>query len=155
MKTLVRMVGLVAVPLLGLALAAALVSGCPKATPASAGSAGELAWIYNLDYGLKQAAKHGKPVMVDFYADWCGWCQKLDEDTYSDARVREKAGRFVAVKVDADRDGASLRKYGVEGFPTVLFLSPEGKEIRRVPGYAPPEAFLKEMDRALSKAEKA
>jgi len=155
MKTLVRVAGFAVAPAIGLALAAAAVSGCAKEGSASAATGGEVAWVHNLEDGLKQAAEQGKPVMVDFYTDWCGWCKKLDEDTYSDARVQEKARRFVAVKVDADKDEVNRGKYGVEGFPTILFLSPNGKEIHRVPGFAPPEAFLKEMDRALQRAAKS
>ncbi len=151
MKTLVRVFGLGCVLLVASALGPALFAGCSKGSSASPSD--EIAWVYRLDEGLKMAAEQGKPVMVDFYTDWCGWCKKLDEDTYSNARVKAKALRFVAVKVDADRDEASRRRYGVEGFPTIVFLDAQGKEVHRVPGFAPPGAFLKEMDRALSKAK--
>ncbi len=151
MKVLIGAFGLVAVLLVTLSLGSALFAGCSKGSSAS--TSNEIAWVYNLDEGLKKAAEQGKPAMVDFYTDWCGWCKKLDEDTYADASVKTKASRFVAVKIDADRDEASRRKYGVEGFPTIVFLNAKGKEIHRVPGFAPPDAFLKEMDKALSKAK--
>jgi len=151
MKTLVRMSGLLAVLLVTSALGPALFAGCSKGSSAPASN--EIAWIHNLDDGLKKAAEEGKPVMVDFYTEWCGWCKKLDEDTYSNARVKAKAAEFVAVKVDAEQHQASASKYGVEGFPTIVFTDAKGKEIHRVTGFAPPEPFLSEMGKALRKAK--
>jgi thiol:disulfide interchange protein len=151
MKTLVRMSGLVAVVLVTSALGPALFAGCSKGSSAPASEG--IAWIHNLDDGLTKAAEEGKPVMVDFYTDWCGWCKKLDEDTYSNARVKAKAAQFVAVKVDAEQDEVSALKYGVQGFPTIVFTDAKGKEIHRVTGFAPPKAFVKEMDKALRKAK--
>jgi thiol:disulfide interchange protein len=114
----------------------------------------EIAWGHSLADGLKQAAEQKKPLMVDFYTDWCGWCKRLDEETYRDSKVVAKAKEFVAVKVNAEQDSDSAAKYSVDGFPTIVFLNSSGKEIHRVAGFAPPSDFLKQMDAALSEAAK-
>jgi len=111
-----------------------------------------LKWVEGMDAGLKAAAAEKKPAMVDFYAEWCGWCKKLDEETYTDAKVKAKAQSFVCVKVDADEDKESASKYASEGLPTIVFLDSSGKEIHRIVGYKPAEEFLPEMETALSKA---
>ena len=87
------------------------------------------------------------PVMIDFYTDWCGWCKRLDSDTYVDAQVVAAAGDFVSVKINADEDRATATRYGITGFPTILFVDSMGNEIHRIVGYRPPQAFLAEMNR--------
>jgi thiol:disulfide interchange protein len=155
MKILVRAIGWAVIPFAVLGLATALLAGCSERAPASDTANNGVQWVTSLEEGLKQAAEQDKPLMVDFYTDWCGWCKELDRQTYSDARVQDKAKQFVSVKVDAEADATNRRKYGVDGFPTIIFLDSAGTEIHRVPGFAPPDPFLKEMDKALAKAEKS
>jgi len=112
-----------------------------------------IAWVGDLDQAMETAATEKKPIMVDFYTDWCSWCKKLDSDTYTDAEVQKLAAQFVNAKIDAEADRAAAEKYSVDGFPTILFLSPGGEEIHRVGGYAPPEEFAKEMQTALDKSK--
>ncbi|HQK95102.1 MAG TPA: thioredoxin family protein [Armatimonadota bacterium] len=126
--------------------------GVPEAD--AAGSVAEgIQWVSDLDQAVRSAAAEKKPVMVDFYTDWCSWCKKLDSDTYTDTEVQKLAARFVNAKVDAEADRAAAEKYQVDGFPTIVFLSPDGEEIHRIGGYAPPEKFLKEMQTALDKVK--
>jgi thioredoxin-related protein len=107
------------------------------------------------DEALTLAAKQNKPLMVDFYTDWCGFCKKLDKNTYADPTVAEYIkGHFIAVKVNAESKepfnlptgqmtGSSLAKsFGVTGYPAVWFLKPNGERINYYPGYAPPEKFI-------------
>jgi len=96
----------------------------------------EIEWIYSLDKGLEIAKTENKPIMIDFYTDWCGWCKKLDSDTYSDLGIQELAKSFVCVKLDGDKNRELTSKYGVRGFPTITFLNSEGKEINKNVGYA-------------------
>jgi len=107
--------------------------------------AGEINWLTSMSDGITLAKSSGKPIMVDFYTDWCGWCKKLDKDTYTNSTVQALAEKFVCVKVDADKDRASAEKYGVSGFPTIIFLDKDGKEIDRITGYEGPEAFAETM----------
>src|SRR5262249_52971191 len=99
----------------------------------------------SLDQALSKAKADKKLVMIDFYADWCGPCQMLDDTTWKDSKVRswlrEKA---VAIKVDVDKEKSITNKYNVNSFPTLMFLKPDGSEIGRLVGFHSPEEFLEE-----------
>jgi thiol:disulfide interchange protein len=136
-------------------LGAALL-GCSRAAGShgAASGASAVAWEKDLAAALGRAGAEGKKVvMVDFYTDWCGWCRKLDETTLADPAVQSTLKRLVAVKLDAERGGRrDAEHYGVEGFPTVLFLDVKGAEVARIPGYLPPGEFLEELNDVLDKA---
>ena len=116
--------------------------------------AGEISWEKNYDDGLASAKKAKKLVMVDVYTDWCGWCKKLDKDVYTDKPVIEKVAKdFVAVKLNPEsskKNGAIAEKFGVRGYPCILFLDSDGKELSRIGGYVPAAEFARQLD-AVSK----
>jgi thiol:disulfide interchange protein DsbD len=104
---------------------------------------------------IDQAKASGKPVIIDFFADWCVPCKELDENTFSDPRVAERFKAFSAVKANLTRESdpqvASLRQqYSVVGVPTVVFLGLDGQERRelRLTGFVPPGDFLQRMQKA-------
>lgn len=111
-------------------------------------------WQYNLENALKSAGGKQKPVMIDFYTEWCGWCKKLDSDTYSDSRVHAASGKFICVKIDAEKEPAIANKYGVTGYPTIIFLDGNANLISKIPGYLPPDRFLENMNKVLSSLPK-
>ncbi len=81
----------------------------------------------------------------------------METDTYSNSKVVDLARQMVAVKInpEASKAGAATaRKYGVGGYPTVLFLDANGKKIDEVVGYQPPSDFLKSMRAAMKKGRK-
>ena len=107
------------------------------------------------DAGLREAAAAGRPVLVDVYTDWCGWCKRMDRDVYARADVQNYlARRFVTVKLDAESNATAryegrtytLRtlaaRFGVTGYPTTLFLGVKGNYLGNSPGYMPPQDFL-------------
>jgi thiol:disulfide interchange protein DsbD len=105
---------------------------------------------------LSQATRQGKPVVLDFYADWCIPCHELDRSTFTHPEVRRVLARFVPLKVDLTSDKVeeiqALRaRFGVNGVPTVLFLTAEGSEVpnTRVVGFLPPQDFAARAERAL------
>ena len=112
--------------------------------------AGAITWKNNLQDALRAAKSQGKPVMIDFYADWCGWCKKLDSDTYSDPKVNAASEKFICVKINAEKEPVIAGKYGVSGYPTIIFLDSNGNVLQKNPGFLPPDAFLQTMDKILS-----
>ncbi|MBM4284373.1 MAG: DUF255 domain-containing protein [Deltaproteobacteria bacterium] len=118
-----------------------------------------VAWQPYSDSLLAQAQKLGKPVIIDFAADWCAPCRELEDITFHHPQVVEKAAKaFVMIKVDLTRKGnpqsqALLVRYQVKGVPTVLFLDKNGQECKdlRLVDFLPPEPFLARMDAAAGK----
>lgn len=129
-----------------LSLIAPLTLGIAPAHARKTPAPTRIVWLDTLDAGLKQAKQSSRLVMVDFYTDWCGWCKKLDKDTYTDKQVLQVSGKIVAVKLDAERGGkAAAQKYGVQGFPTILFLGKDGEVFGKIVGYLPGKDFSEQM----------
>jgi uncharacterized protein YyaL (SSP411 family) len=102
----------------------------------------------SFESALKEAKKASKPVFIDFYTDWCGWCKVLDRETYPNKEVAALLTKsFVSIKVDAEKgNGPELSKrYDVSGFPTLLIVDDKGEELDRIIGYRPPEKFISEL----------
>jgi thiol:disulfide interchange protein DsbD len=112
-----------------------------------------VAWQPYSEQMIKQAAIMGKPVIIDFYADWCAPCVKLDQVTFRDPKVVGQAeSDFVMLKVDLTQKGnplheSLLAQYDVRGVPTVVFLDRQGKERQdlRVVTYVVPARMLERM----------
>ncbi len=122
------------------------------------GSAGKgVRWERNTESAFRTARRADKPLMVDFYARWCGWCKRLDQTTYVDPDVVRLAESFVAVKVNTEggpREVELAERYQVTSLPTVAFLSPDGRMLLRVDGYQGPGAMRKTMLRARDAADR-
>jgi len=110
-------------------------------------------WHRNLDDALAEAKERETLVLVDAYADWCGWCRKLDEETLASPKVRERLREFALLKLDTDKHGSLARRFGVRGLPTTLILDASGRVVDKQPGYMPPDAYLGFIERAVKKAE--
>ena len=129
----------------------------PRAAPGGPGPPEGIQWEKKFDEAMKHAREVDKPIMVDFWADWCGWCHRLDRTTYVDPVVAAKAENFVTVKVDTEggrREVEIVETYEVHNLPTVLFLSPRGHQVMRVNGFQGPGRFPHTMDQALEAARR-
>jgi len=112
---------------------------------------GNLEFLTDMGTALKKAQELNRIIMIDFYTDWCGWCTELDEKTYSDPGVEKLLSQFVNVKIDAENEeGPELvEKYGVHGYPAIIFVDSHGDPVDILEGFYPPERFLPELERIL------
>ncbi|HEY2956039.1 MAG TPA: cytochrome c biogenesis protein CcdA [Candidatus Eisenbacteria bacterium] len=101
---------------------------------------------------LAAALGRGRPVLVDFSADWCVPCHELERATFTHPSVIQAARGFEAFKVDLTRfdspeSEAWRKQYRIRGVPTVVFLTPDGREVEqaRVEGFVPASAFTERL----------
>lgn len=107
---------------------------------------------------LSEAKRQNKPIFVDVYTTWCGPCKLMTSQAFPNPRVAARMNEhFVNYKLDAEKgDGQSIAKrYGVQGYPTSLFLTPDGKLLHRAIGYNGIDKFLAEAQKAISDAKEA
>lgn len=93
-----------------------------------------------------------RPVMLDFYADWCVSCKEMEHLTFTDKRVQARLAQLHLVRADVTAnnadDQALLKRFNLFGPPGIIFFDRSGKEIARVVGYQAAETFLRSLDRA-------
>jgi thiol:disulfide interchange protein DsbD len=129
-------------------LAALSGGGAPALAPVSWQ---RVASLQDLQERLKAP---GKPVMLDFYADWCVSCKEMESFTFSDPKVRTQLDGMLLLQADVtannETDRALLKRFSLFGPPGIVFFDPQGREIRglRVIGYQNPERFLKTLSLA-------
>ena len=112
-------------------------------------------WLLDEQVAFTTAAKEDKPLVMDFWAEWCSACKELDHKTWSSEGPLTLAGQFVTLKMDMternDFNDSALEKYAVVGMPTVIFFSSDGQEIERFSGFKGPEDVEEIMSRVLSR----
>lgn len=115
-------------------------------------------WQSNYDDAMAKAKKEKKLVMVDVYTDWCGWCKKLDKDVYSKPEIQAKLQKnFIAVKINPEKNQKNrevAERFGVRGYPNIVFVDATGKKLYQQPGYSPADEFGKTLDEVVKKAVK-
>jgi thioredoxin-related protein len=118
----------------------------------------EKQWI-GFDAGFAEAAKSGKPVVIDFYTDWCVWCKKMDKEVFSRKDVSDRlAKEYVTIRIDAESNApitfkgvkTTPRKFTeqmrVQGFPTLIFYDSKGTPLTALPGYVDAKTFMLFLD---------
>ena len=136
-----------------IAVAAWIVSPLLLSAKSEAGFA-RINSIAELDAKL---AASGKPVMLDFYADWCVSCKEMEHFTFSDPGVKEKLSRMLLLQADVTSNTpehkALLKRFSLFGPPGIVFFDAQGREIKglRVIGYQNAERFAKTLSLALAR----
>ncbi|MCL2346326.1 MAG: protein-disulfide reductase DsbD [Desulfobulbus sp.] len=103
----------------------------------------------------RRIAAAGRPVMLDFYADWCVSCKEMEKFTFSDPAVREKLAGFTLLQADvtanSDEDKALLDRFKLYGPPGILFFTADGRQVDsvRIVGFQDAATFLRNLARVI------
>lgn len=114
----------------------------------------KIEWL-TFEEAMKKSAKDNKPIFIDVYTDWCGWCKKMDKNTFqTEEVVNYVAQNYHAVKVDAESedatsfDGQKLTYkqlsggvFKVTGYPSIVLINSK-KEVAVAPGYKEKGEFI-------------
>jgi thiol:disulfide interchange protein DsbD len=107
--------------------------------------------VAELDEAVRTA---GRPVLFDFYADWCVSCKEMERFTFTDPAVKARMGTMLLLQVDVTAnnadDKALMRRYGLFGPPAILLFDANGQELsaHRVIGFQRAGEFLASLDAA-------
>lgn len=136
-------------------------------------SVADINWL-SWEQAVKANARSAKPLVVDVYTDWCGWCKRMDATTFKDPRVAEYVNaNFYAVKLDAEQKGDivydgttfSFQQQGKRGvhtlaaslldgrlsYPSIVYLNGEMERTMISPGFKDADALLAELKQAAGK----
>jgi len=120
-------------------------------TPSSEG----IQWANYDQNAIMEAAKKNRPVILDFYADWCAPCRALDKKVFEDPEVVKLSKHFLTIRVDLTRKHPQQDKlqelYGIRGVPTVVFLNRHGtvEKALRIESFVEKEEVLRKMNRLI------
>ncbi|MGC1272781.1 MAG: thioredoxin family protein [Planctomycetaceae bacterium] len=118
-------------------LLAALLTAVSGANPATG-------WKSDFAAARAEAVRLDRPLLVHFYADWCGPCKRMDREVlHTPEFVARASRRVVAVKIDVERHRDVAERYGVDSLPTDLFLAPDGRVLGMMNGYRPKDDYFR------------
>ena len=133
-----------------------LIVGCGEKI--SENNPNGIKWGNNLDAAFAIASKSDKIIMIDFMAEWCPPCKKMDNTTFSNTNIINKITEFIPLRIDVDKQkdiaeeyNGNARKYGGIGIPNILFLDKENNLIRQIIGFHNVDQLMGIMDSVLMK----
>jgi thioredoxin-related protein len=110
--------------------------------PSTGFSADTIKW-HSYDEGMTLGKTQHKKIFLHFFADWCGYCTKMEKGTFVDPEIVSYLNKnFISIKVDSDKENALAAKYKVRGLPSNWFVSDTGDQISNYPGYIPADNLL-------------
>ena len=116
--------------------------------------ASDLEWLSDVDQAMAAAAKGDRYILVDLYAEWCGWCKVLEEKVFTTAEFAAFVKEFVLLRVDVEDGGQGSQlqiDYNAASLPTTLILDSDGVRVGAVAGFAPTPQFVQHLKDAIQR----
>ena len=120
--------------------------------------ASEVRWETSLPAAQARAKAEHKLIFLDVHTGWCYWCKKLQKETFPSAEGQAALARVVPLSIETQDekyqptpDHFIEQRYRVDGYPTLLVLDANGREVARVPGFLPPQPFAAWINQVLKK----
>jgi thioredoxin-related protein len=105
-------------------------------------SSDTIAWN-SYEKGMALGKKENKKIFINFYAQWCTYCTKMEKETFKDKNIIDYLNKhFISIKVDTDKNKDIADKYFVRGLPTLWFVSSNGNKISGLPGFINSATFI-------------
>ncbi len=99
---------------------------------------------------LARARQEGKPLVLDFQAEWCVPCKRMEQETFADARVADLLEQCILLKIDTDEHPDLAKHFGVVGLPDLRLLASDGKQQRQLQGFQDVASMLPELKKLLA-----
>ena len=102
-------------------------------------------WLKSFATAQKKAKEHNSLIFVDLFADWCGWCKKMEQEVFVTEAFQKATDDKVLLRLNTEDNGEGTKlsqKFGVTSLPTFLLLTPEGTVAGMIRGYAPSKEFV-------------
>lgn len=103
-------------------------------------------WLKTVSAAQKVAREKNQLILVDMFAQWCGWCHRFEREVFPSAAFQQASSDLVLLRLDTEdgKEGTQYaRKYSVSSLPTFLLLTPEMTVAGMIRGYAPPNEFAR------------
>ncbi|MDA7578318.1 thioredoxin domain-containing protein [Flavobacteriales bacterium] len=122
------------------------------------GQSQEISWEEDLFSAFNLASLSNKIIMIEFMAEWCPPCKRMEKETFSNDRVINKSNEFIFVKVDVDKHQdiakeykRNAKKYGGIGIPNILFIDKDKNIVYQTVGFLNANQLITVMDSVLKK----
>ena len=116
----------------------------------------EIIWEENLDSAFNLASLTNKTIMIEFMAEWCPPCKRMEKETFTNERVIKRSSKFIFVKIDVDKHQdiakeykRNAKKYGGIGIPNIIFIDNDKNVIHQTVGFLNADQLITVMNTVL------
>jgi thioredoxin-related protein len=113
-------------------------------------------WLKTVAAAQKVAKEKNQLILVDMFAEWCGWCHRFEREVFPSEAFQKATGDIVLLRLDTEdgKEGTQMaRKYGITSLPTFVLLTPDLGMAGQIRGYAPPTQFVQMLAETRTKHE--
>ena len=107
----------------------------------------QITWIEDPKLAVAEAQRQRRPMLLYVTAKHCGYCRKMERESWSDAIVIKSVNQyFIALKIDAEKHKQLVARLGVNGYPSTIIFDAEGQHVQTIEGFVGPQKLLKALE---------